>query len=134
MGAHWAWLGYSSVEKLVAEARSGAEGQLRLMASYIRMAGLAEALRRHDWEKFAHGYNGPAFRKNAYHLKLAKAHKKYAAATPTGMRTVLRIGNRGSDVVELQRALIRRGIPFMPTAFTDRPRKMPYVRFSVRPH
>lgn len=109
MGAHWGWLGYYSVDKLVAEARSGTEGQLRLMANYIRMAGLAEALRRHDWEKFAHGYNGPAFRKNGYHLKLAKAHKKYASAAPTGPRTVLKFGDRGSDVAELQRALVRNG-------------------------
>ncbi|HEY4192201.1 MAG TPA: N-acetylmuramidase domain-containing protein, partial [Mesorhizobium sp.] len=57
MGAHWAWLGYASVDALVAEARSGVAGQARLMALYIDKAGLAEALRNHDWIAFAKGYN-----------------------------------------------------------------------------
>jgi hypothetical protein len=43
MGAHWAWLGFDSVDALVEEARSGAAGQARLMARYIEKAGLAEA-------------------------------------------------------------------------------------------
>jgi hypothetical protein len=42
MGAHWAWLGYANVDALVAEARSGVQGQLRLMARYIEKAGLLQ--------------------------------------------------------------------------------------------
>lgn len=77
MGAHWAWLGFVSVDALVAEARSGADGQLRLMARYIVKAGLATALCRQDWKAFARGYNGPGFARNAYDLKLAHAFDRY---------------------------------------------------------
>ena len=76
MGAHWAWLGFADVDALVAEARKGAAGQARLMARFIEKSGLKEALRSRDWEAFARGYNGPGFRQNAYHTKLAAAYRR----------------------------------------------------------
>lgn len=78
MGAHWAWLGFANVDALVAEARSGIEGQLRLMLRYVDKAGLAPALRRRDWATFARGYNGPGYRRNAYDRKLATAYRRHA--------------------------------------------------------
>lgn len=114
MGAHWAWLGYASIDALVAEARSGARGQLRLMARYIEKAGLADALRRRDWAAFARGYNGPGFRANGYDTRLARAYKSYAAliggnAAPAPSPGVLRRGARGEAVRALQTALTARG-------------------------
>lgn len=79
MGAHWAWLGYADVAALVAEARSGAGGQARLMARYIEKAGLAPSIRKRDWTAFARGYNGPAFARNGYDRKIAAAYKRYSA-------------------------------------------------------
>ncbi len=80
MGAHWAWLGYADVAALVAEARSGAGGQARLMARYIDRAGLAASIRRRDWAAFARGYNGPAFARNGYDRKIAAAYTRYSAS------------------------------------------------------
>jgi len=88
MGAHWAWLGYADVETLAAEARAGAAGQVRLMARYIDKAGLTSSLRDHDWTAFARGYNGPDYRKNAYHTRLAAAYERYRALAPTLVETV----------------------------------------------
>jgi hypothetical protein len=107
MGAHWAWLGYASVDDLVAEARSGASGQLRLMARYIVKAGLVPPLSEGRWTAFARGYNGPGYRRNAYDTKLAKAHARYANLfddPPVTPRT-LSAGASGEDVRRLQRQL-----------------------------
>ncbi|CAG0965881.1 MAG: N-acetylmuramidase family protein [Rhizobiaceae bacterium] len=79
MGAHWDWLGYASVDDLVAEARSGAAGQARLMARFISRAGLRPALRAHDWPAFARGYNGAGYKANGYHTKMAEAYRRFAA-------------------------------------------------------
>jgi hypothetical protein len=79
MGAHWAWLGYADVEKLVAEARGSIAGQIRLMARYIEKAGLAAAVRRRDWDAFARGYNGPQYRRHGYHRKIAAAYHRFRA-------------------------------------------------------
>lgn len=107
MGAHWAWLGYASVDALVAEARAGVGGQMRLMARYIDKAGLAGALRARDWAAFARGYNGPGYRRNDYDGKLARAYERYsdrserAAPAPPMLRRCA----RGEAVRMLQTSL-----------------------------
>lgn len=111
MGAHWAWLGYADVDALVAEARAGAGGQLRLMARYIDKAGLAPALRARDWAAFARGYNGPGYRKNDYDGKLARAYAGYRGAAAAAPSRTLRRGARGEAVAMLQTALTARGHP-----------------------
>ncbi|MEJ6782368.1 N-acetylmuramidase domain-containing protein [Aminobacter sp. Piv2-1] len=110
MGAHWQWLGFGDVDGLVTEARSGAAGQARLMARYIDKAGLTEALNRHDWEAVGHGYNGPGFRKNGYHIKLAEAYQRQVDGPAHGEET-MKTGSRGEPVAELQEALLALGYP-----------------------
>ncbi|WP_173932414.1 N-acetylmuramidase domain-containing protein [Chelativorans sp. Marseille-P2723] len=116
MGAHWAWLGYGSIEALVEEARSGLDGQLRLMMRYIEKAGLAEALRRRDWTAFARGYNGPAYARNGYHLRLSLAYRRYARTESSVTKVdqpsvLLRSGDRGENVRHLQGLLCALGHP-----------------------
>ncbi|MFE0019014.1 N-acetylmuramidase domain-containing protein [Mesorhizobium sp. NPDC059054] len=105
MGAHWQWLGFETVDGLVEEARSGAAGQARLMARYIDKSGLTTALNAHDWEAVGHGYNGPGFAKNGYHLKLAEAYRQQVEGPAPGER-LMKIGSRGELVTELQEALV----------------------------
>lgn len=114
MGAHWAWLGFAGVDAMVEEARSGAAGQFRLMARYIDRAGLAESLRGGDWPAFARGYNGPAFRRNAYDAKIEAACRRHAATGdplpgPVASAATLHRGARGSAVRALQQRLARLG-------------------------
>lgn len=108
MGAHWEWLGYGSVEAMVADARQSTAGQLRLMTLYIQKAGLIDALRPRDWAGFARGYNGPAYRANRYDTKLAAAYASFAS-TSRAQIGMLRQGARGEDIIALQRALSQRG-------------------------
>lgn len=119
MGAHWAWLGYADVEDLVAEARSGVGGQVGLMTRYIDKAGLLPALRNRDWTAFARGYNGPAYRRNAYHTKVAAAYRRYAEGDPASggqaptasAPDLLRRGSRGEAVLDVQTMLCALGFP-----------------------
>lgn len=78
MGAHWKWLGYGSVGELVAEARSGVGGQIRLMARFIAKSDLDVAIRHRDWAAFARGYNGPGYKRLGYDAKIAAAYHKHA--------------------------------------------------------
>ncbi len=114
MGDHWNWLGYESVEALVTEARSSVSGQVRLMARFIEKSGLARKLNAHDWAGFARTYNGPAYRKNRYDKKMARAYRHHAAtgraSRPAITRPQLQQGARGSAVRELQDTLTRAGI------------------------
>jgi murein L,D-transpeptidase YcbB/YkuD len=105
----------------VREARSSAAGQVRLMARYIVKAGLADALRQRDWAAFARGYNGPGYRANRYDAKLVQAFARHSSATSadTGPRpatagpagTLLKHGDRGAAVADVQVALTSAGHP-----------------------
>ncbi len=111
MGAHWAWLGYASVDELVAEARSGTVGQLRLLIRYIEKAGLLEALRRRDWAGFARGYNGPLYARNRYDVRLANAYARHRtiAGGSKDQPSHLARGSRGEQVRSVQALLRSRG-------------------------
>jgi len=113
MGAHWAWLGYASVDALAAEARESAAGQLRLMARYIIRADLAQPLARHDWPAVARGYNGPGYRANRYDTRLAEAFARYSAGGVAASASAppLHRGDRGEAVRDLQAALSGAGYP-----------------------
>ncbi len=117
MGAHWLWLGYPSVDALVAEARSGVEGQAALMIRYIDRSGLRSALERQDWAAFARGYNGPGYRKYGYDAKIAAAYERHRNATGAKGKelperqhgTALRRGDHGAAISELQTLLSAAG-------------------------
>lgn len=96
MGAHWQWLGYAHIDALVAEARSGVAGQVRLMMRYIEKSGLSAALRRHDWESFARGYNGPGYKRSAYDMKIARAYEKYSTSHGQGGEAGMKLSPEGT--------------------------------------
>ncbi len=109
MGAHWAWLGFDSVDALVDEARSGADGQARLMARYIEKAGLAAALTARNWNAFARGYNGPDYRRYRYHTRIATAYQGYRRVNQESAVALLKLGDTGFAVRQLQVALKQHG-------------------------
>lgn len=54
--------------------------QLAAFLKFVTAKGLADALRRSDWVRFARGYNGSAFRENRYDARLEAAFAKRKAA------------------------------------------------------
>jgi len=79
MGYHWKSLGYKSLQAFVNAMYQDEASQLDAMCRYIKVNGLINALKNKDWKAFARGYNGLAFAKNNYDVKLANAYKKWAA-------------------------------------------------------
>lgn len=78
MGFHWERLGYESPwDFAMAMVRSEAD-HLQALVRFIEANGLADELRAckpnnpGSCEAFAKRYNGGGYRKNAYHVKLAK--------------------------------------------------------------
>jgi hypothetical protein len=77
MGSHWKKLGYPSVQALVAEASSGVDGQIEVMARYIDKFGLVDELQTLGFASFAAQYNGPNYRVNDYDGKMKRAYARY---------------------------------------------------------
>jgi hypothetical protein len=119
MGAHWRWLGYGSIDALVVEARDGSAGQIRLMMRYIKQAKLIGKLQDHDWTGFARAYNGPAYRKNRYDIKMQDAYGRFlrhsgkpdanSISARRNQLQVLKFGSYGIGVTQLQENLSRLG-------------------------
>lgn len=77
MGFHWQALGYESPEDYVEKMHQSEGEHLKAFVRFIQNdSRLLKAIRAKDWERFAHAYNGPAYRKNAYHTKMDKAYKR----------------------------------------------------------
>lgn len=77
MGANHKMAGYATVQAMVRDFMEDEEHHLRAMIEFIKSAGLAEKVRRHDWAGFAKGYNGPGYKSNKYDTKLAAAYAKW---------------------------------------------------------
>lgn len=76
LGENYAICGYPSPWAF-ALAQSQSEGdQLEAFLNFVQRVGLVGALRKCDWEVFARGYNGTAYRQNRYHERLAEAYVK----------------------------------------------------------
>lgn len=104
MGAHWKTLGYRDVDELIAEARSGLEGQIRLMLRFIAVNRLDKPLSKRDWRGFARGYNGRAYAKNRYHVRLEAAVLSFEAQAR-------RAGMARQDRLRLPQAEPHHGMP-----------------------
>ncbi|OTG79748.1 peptidoglycan-binding protein [Acinetobacter sp. ANC 5054] len=76
MGYHWKALGYASLQEFINAMYKDEASQLDAMCRYIQVNGLVNALKNQDWKAFSRGYNGAAYAKNSYDVKLANAYKK----------------------------------------------------------
>jgi len=77
MGFHAVKLGYPSVQHFLDEMYIHESNQLDTFGRYISTFGCLTHLRNKDWAKFAKCYNGPAFAKNKYDIKMANAYNKH---------------------------------------------------------
>lgn len=79
MGYHWYNLGYDTLQQFINAMYKDEASQLEAMCRYIKNNGLVNALKNKDWKAFARGYNGPAYAKNSYDIKLANAYKLHSS-------------------------------------------------------
>jgi ATP:corrinoid adenosyltransferase len=84
MGAHWQKLGFRSAADLGLMARASAQGQLTIVARFLKLSHLAERLVSGDATGFARLYNGPRYAENAYHTKIAAAYRTARRALGEG--------------------------------------------------
>jgi N-acetylmuramidase len=78
MGYNAPLAGFGSVELMVGDMIDSEDAQLMGAAAFMRAEGLDDALAAHDWPAFALGYNGPAYRKNQYDVRLDAAYRSFS--------------------------------------------------------
>ena len=73
------------VEDFVAAMVESEDRHLEAFVGFVESNRLDRYLRTHNWARFARGYNGSQYRKNAYDTKMARAYEKYAAEPQTAV-------------------------------------------------
>lgn len=101
LGSNALAAGHASAEAMVRVMAQGAPQQLDAFVRLITAWGLDAALRGHDWTTFARRYNGSG--QVAHYARLMEA--AYRRHSGRASPVVLRVGDRGPAVAELQRAL-----------------------------
>lgn len=80
MGYHWQRLGYFDAQHFADTMALSEAAQLDAFVSFIETdTALHKALKGRKWAEFAKRYNGPAYAKNLYDVKLARAYAQFAA-------------------------------------------------------
>lgn len=80
MGFHWRRLGFASIDAYVEAMCQNERQQLMAFVTFIKTdTRLHASLKQRDWDDVAYRYNGPAYRKNRYGVKLREAYAKYKA-------------------------------------------------------
>ena len=77
MGFNAVKAGFPDVDTMVQAMTDSENAQLLGMAAWIDGRGIAGALRAHRWADFAKAYNGPAYRKNQYDVRLAGYYQQF---------------------------------------------------------
>lgn len=79
MGYHWDRLGYLDARHFADCMQLSEAAQLDAFVSFIEAdPALLKALKALKWAEFAKRYNGPAYAKNLYDVKLARAYAEFA--------------------------------------------------------
>ncbi len=79
MGYHWQRLGYFDAQHFADTMVLSEAAQLDAFVSFIETdTALHKALKGKRWAEFARRYNGPAYARNLYDVKLARAYAQFA--------------------------------------------------------
>ena len=78
MGFNCTLCGFKNVQEFVTAMYKSEKEHLLAFLKYIKAIQLDDELRDKKWTEFARRYNGPAYTKNKYDIKLAAAYKKYS--------------------------------------------------------
>jgi len=76
-GFNWRKCGCESIVEFVEKMSLSERSQLELFARFIENAGMVEAVRKHNWLRFATMYNGPKAKFRGYHKRLASSYKRH---------------------------------------------------------
>jgi hypothetical protein len=78
LGMNHAVCGYKTVGAFVDAMKESEGKQLDAFVSFVIGNKLDAHLRNHDWARFARGYNGAAYAKHGYDIKIGRAYVKFA--------------------------------------------------------
>lgn len=94
LGENYKIAGFDSVEKFVEAHKLSEKEHFESFLNFIVNTkrdgkSLLEYLNEKNWQKFARGYNGPAYSENKYDLKLEEKYAEYSASINQNIRATM---------------------------------------------
>lgn len=121
LGENFRMAGFDYVYDMVQAFMADEENQLEACVKFLIAAGIDDDLRAHRWDVVARVYNGAGYAKNQYDVRMAQTFAKWAnipdtpwdaSASPIAAiikpdfkRPILRRGDEGAAVIDLQKRL-----------------------------
>lgn len=78
LGNNFKEAGYNTLQDFINDMYRSEDDHLEAFTGYVINTHLDDELRELDWKGFARGYNGPAYTKNQYDIKLGRAYQKFS--------------------------------------------------------
>lgn len=76
LGENHSMVGYPTVGEMVLAFMDDEENHVEAMVNYILATGIADDMKAERWDTVARIYNGPGYKKNGYHTKMAREFAK----------------------------------------------------------
>lgn len=86
MGFNAIAAGFADAASMARGMAEGEDRQLLGMARFMRAERLDARLRARDWAGFARGYNGPAYWRNRYDVRLKEAFERFSGGVTRDLR------------------------------------------------
>lgn len=77
MGNNYKVCGYNSAKEFYEDLCKNEDAHFYSFIKFIKAKGIVPYMQKKDWSQIAYRYNGPSYKKNNYHKKLAYAYNKF---------------------------------------------------------
>lgn len=77
MGNNYKVCGYNSAKEFYEDLCKNEDAHFYSFIKFIKAKGIVPYMQKKDWSQIAYRYNGPSYKKNNYHKKLADAYNKF---------------------------------------------------------
>lgn len=78
MGFNWEMVGYPDLQTFINAAYNSEADHLNMFIGFVMANKIDDEIREKRWEDFARKYNGPAYKKNNYHIKMKSAYESFS--------------------------------------------------------
>ncbi|ARB05723.1 peptidoglycan-binding domain 1 protein [Synechococcus virus S-ESS1] len=87
LGENFSMVGYPTAEAMVRAFMDDEENHVEAMVRYILATGIADDMKAERWDTVARVYNGPGYKKNGYHTKMASEFRKLRGVPDSGWKS-----------------------------------------------
>ena len=92
LGANHRACGFKTVQEYVDAMHVSEFEHLKALVNFLQHTGIVNDLRQKNWKQVARKYNGPAYARNQYDIKLERSYKKHQISVQKIQSALTKLG------------------------------------------